>query len=141
MYLVKRNYSAPTVDHYFDSIFDNFFASTGSYASGDWSPRMEVEESENDFRLYVEAPGMKKKDIEISVKDNVITLSGEKKERVRKKEASYYLNEISYGKFSRSFKLPSNVDVEAIKGHWDEGVLTVEIPKTELAKPRKIEIN
>lgn len=141
MYLVKRNYPTPDVERYYDKLFENFMNSASACTSSDWSPRMEVEESENDFRLFVEAPGMKKKDIDISVKDSVITISGEKKERVRKKDASYYLNEINYGKFSRSFKLPANVDVEAIKGHWDEGVLSVEIPKTELAKPRKIEIN
>ena len=102
---------------------------------------MEVEESENEFFLNVEVPGMKKNDIDISVKDNVITISGEKKAKEHKKESAYYLNEVHYGKFSRSFKLPGNVDVDKIKGSWNEGVLTVEVPKTEIAKPRKIEIN
>ena len=84
---------------------------------------------------------MKKKDIDISIKENVITVSGEKKAKEQKEDSSYYLSEVSYGKFSRSFKLPGNVDVDKIKGSWNEGVLTVEVPKTEIAKPRKIEIN
>ncbi|RKY52875.1 MAG: Hsp20/alpha crystallin family protein, partial [Candidatus Neomarinimicrobiota bacterium] len=73
--------------------------------------------------------------------ENVIIISGEKKSSERKKDSTYYLNEIHYGRFSRSFKLPANVDVDKIKGSWNEGVLTIEVPKTEIAKPKKIEIN
>lgn len=143
MMLVKRNYPTPSVERYYNNLFSDFFSGFESEASEilDWSPRMEVEESENEFLLNVEVPGMKKDDIDISVKENVITISGEKKSKDRKKDSVYYLNEVRYGKFARSFKLPGNVDVENIKGTWNEGVLTVEIPKTELAKPRKIEIN
>jgi len=145
MMLVKRNYSAPGVERYYNNLFDDFFGSSlldsENVNAVDWSPRMEVEENENEFFLNVEVPGMKKNDIDISVKDNVITISGEKKAKEQKKESAYYLNEVRYGKFSRSFKLPGNVDIDKIKGSWNEGVLTVEVPKTEIAKPRKIEIN
>ena len=143
MMLVKRNYSAPSTHRDYNNLFNDFFAgfNNESCETVDWSPRMEVEESENEFFLNIEAPGMKKKDIDISVKENMITISGEKKAKERKKDSSYFLNEVRYGKFSRSFKLPGNVDEEKIKGSWSEGVLTIEIPKTELAKPRKIEIN
>jgi len=145
MMLVKRDNLSPSVDRYYNNLFDNFLG--GSLLDSeackevDWSPRMEVEESENTFFLNVEVPGMKKKDIDISIKENVITVSGEKKAKEQKEDSSYYLNEVSYGKFSRSFKLPGNVDIDKIKGSWNEGVLTVEVPKTEIAKPRKIEIN
>lgn len=145
MMLVKRNYSSPSVDRYYNNLFDNFLGGSlldsEACKAVDWSPRMEVEESENTFFLNVEVPGMKKKDIDISIKENVITVSGEKKAKEQKEESAYYLNEVSYGKFSRSFKLPGNVDIDKIKGSWNEGVLTVEVPKTEIAKPRKIEIN
>ncbi|MCK4812729.1 MAG: Hsp20/alpha crystallin family protein [Candidatus Marinimicrobia bacterium] len=145
MMLVKRNYSLPRIHSYYNNRLDNFF--TDPFFNNElsepihWAPRMEVEETENDFLLNVEIPGLKKKDIDISVKDNVITISGEKKEKVHEKDSHYHLNEISYGKFSRSFQLPGNVDVDKIKGSWNAGVLTVEIPKNEVAKPRKIEIN
>ncbi|MCK5817576.1 MAG: Hsp20/alpha crystallin family protein [Candidatus Marinimicrobia bacterium] len=145
MMLVKRNYSSPSVEHYYNNLFDNFLGGSlldsEACESVDWSPRMEVEESENAFFLNVEVPGMKKKDIDISIKESVITISGEKKAKEHKNESAYYLNEVRYGKFSRSFKLPGNVDIDKIKGSWNEGVLTVEVPKTEIAKPRKIEIN
>jgi len=143
MYLVKRNHNYPSVNRFYNSLFEDFFGSLDpdTYDNVDWSPRMDVEETENEFLLNVEVPGLKKKDIDISVKENVITISGEKKGREVKNDSTCYLNEIRYGKFSRSFRLPGNVDVDQIKGTWNEGVLTVEIPKTELAKPRKIEIN
>jgi len=143
MYLVKRNYPTPSVNRMYNNLFEDFFGSfdPDAYESVDWSPRMDVEENENEFVLNVEVPGLNKKDIDISVKENVITISGEKKARESKKESTCYMNEIRYGKFARSFRLPGNVDVDKIKGTWNEGILTVEIPKTELAKPRKIEIN
>jgi HSP20 family protein len=145
MMLVKRNSSSPSVERYYNNLFDNFFGGSlldsEACKAVDWSPSMEVEESENAFFLNVEVPGMKKKDIDISIKENVITISGEKKAKEQKKESAYYLNEVRYGKFSRSFKLPGNVDIDKIKGSWNEGMLTVEVPKTEIAKPRKIEIN
>ena len=143
MYLVKRNHKDPRVNRLYNNLFEDFFGSfdPDAYESVDWSPRMDVEETQNEFLLNVEVPGLKKKDIDISVKENVITISGEKKVRESKNDSTCYLNEIRYGKFARSFRLPGNVDVDKIKGSWNEGVLTVEIPKTELAKPRKIEIN
>ena len=144
MTLVKRNYTLPQVNRFYNSLIDNFFNDpfmTESEEPVHWTPRMEVEENEQDFLLNVEVPGLNKKDIDISVKDNVISISGERKEKVHKKESQYHLNEIRYGRFCRSFQLPNNVDVDNIKGNWKEGILTVKIPKTELAKPRKIEIS
>ncbi|MFA6618781.1 MAG: Hsp20/alpha crystallin family protein [Candidatus Neomarinimicrobiota bacterium] len=143
MMLVKRNYSVPQVSRFYNSLMDSFLNDPFLSESEEpvhWNPRMEVEENQDEFLLNVEAPGLSKKDIDISVKDNVITISGEKKEKVRKKESQYHLNEIRYGRFCRSFQLPNNVDVDKIKGNWNEGILSVEIPKTEVAKPRKIEI-
>lgn len=141
--LVKRNYPLPQVNRFYNSLLDSFFNDSFLSESEEpvhWNPRMEVEETQEEFLLNVEIPGLSKKDIDISVKDNVINISGEKKEKVRKKDSQYHLNEIRYGHFCRSFQLPNNVDVDKIKGNWKEGILTVEIPKTEVAKPRKIEI-
>jgi len=145
MKLVTRNY--PNTRTAWPVLFDEFFndpflntENTGCEA--DWSPRMEVEENDNNYYLTVEVPGMSKKDIDIKVENNIITLSGEKKDKKVKKENSYtHLKEISYGKFSRSFKLPGNVDVDKISAKWNEGVLSVEIPKPEVSKAKKIDIN
>mgnify|MGYP001222888442 CR=1 FL=1 len=145
MMLVKRNYPVPQVNRFYNSLLDDFFAdpffNTESTEAVHWVPRMEVEENNDAFMLNVEVPGLNKDDIDISVKDNVITISGERKEKVRKEESQYHLSEIRYGRFSRSFQLPGNVNVDKIKGNWKDGILNVEIPKSEVAKPRKITIN
>lgn len=145
MLLAKRNYPTSSgMSRFYNNLLDDFFMdpffNTERSEPVHWAPRVEVEENEDEFIMSLELPGMKKKDIDISVKDNVITISGEKKERVHKKEAQTHLNEICYGKFSRSFQLPNNVNSDKIKGNWEDGILSVEIPKTEVAKPRKIEI-
>ncbi|MDD3095753.1 MAG: Hsp20/alpha crystallin family protein, partial [Candidatus Marinimicrobia bacterium] len=133
------------VSRFYNSLLDDFFSDPFFSAERSepvhWVPRVEVEENEDEYVMHLEVPGMKKNDIDISVKDNVITISGEKKERVHKKDSQCHLNEICYGKFSRSFQLPNNVDTEKIKGNWESGILSIEIPKTEVAKPRKIEIS
>lgn len=144
MLLTKRNYPTSGVSRFYNSLLDDFFTDPFFNAerseSVHWVPRVEVEENEDEFVMSLEVPGMKKKDIDISVKDNVITISGEKKEHVHKKEAQTHLNEICYGKFSRSFQLPGNVDSDKIKGNWEDGILSIQIPKAEVAKPRRIEI-
>jgi len=144
MMLVKRNYPSVSPNRFYNHMLDDFFNdpffNSEPSETINWTPRVEVDENEDEFLMHVEVPGMKKKDIDISVKDNMITVSGEKKERVKKKESQCHLNEINYGKFSRSFQLPNNVDTDKIKGNWEDGILTVSIPKTEVAKPRKIDI-
>ncbi|MFO7840928.1 MAG: Hsp20/alpha crystallin family protein [Fidelibacterota bacterium] len=145
MMLVKHNSPVARQSRFYNNMLDDFFNdpffNTEPSETVHWAPRVEVEENDNEFLMNVEVPGMKKKDIDISVKDNVITVSGEKKEKVKKKESQCHLSEINYGKFSRSFQLPNNVNTEKIKGNWEDGILTVQIPKTEVAKPRKIEID
>jgi HSP20 family protein len=145
MMLAKRNYPTSGMSRFYNSLLDDFFAdpffNTEQSEPVHWVPRVEVEENEDEYLMHLEVPGMKKKDIDISVKDNVITISGEKKERVHKKDSQTHVNEICYGKFSRSFQLPNNVNSDKIKGNWEDGILSIEIPKTEVAKPRKIEID
>lgn len=145
MKLTTRN-TYPSTSSYWPSLVneflgDSFFNDCSSECTVDWSPRMEVEENENSYLLTVEVPGMSKKDIDLKVEDNVITLSGEKKDKERKENSFSHLKEIRYGKFSRSFKLPGNVDIDKISAKWNEGILTVEIPRTEVSKPKTIDIN
>lgn len=145
MLLAKRNYPTSGVSRFYNSLLDDFFndpfLDSERSEPVHWVPRVEVEENEDEYVMNLEVPGMKKKDIDISVRDNVIMISGEKKERIHKKDSQTHLNEICYGKFSRSFQLPNNVDADKIKGNWEDGILSIEIPKTEVAKPRKIEIS
>lgn len=102
-----------------------------------------VNNRETDEAYYVEIdlPGIKKEDISIDVKDNVLSISGERKVKEEVKEEDYYKMESRYGKFLRSFTLPKNIDAEKINAKCENGVLEVVIPKyEELKETKKIEI-
>ena len=92
--------------------------------------RMNVSDKKDAIEVTVEMPGMDKKDIEIEVKDNILTVSGEKKEAQEVKEGDYYMQERQFGQFNRSIGLPDNIDVNKISSSLKNGVLTIIVPKT-----------
>lgn len=106
-----------------------------------WQPVVDVEERENELVLNAELPGMKKKDIEISVEDNVLTLVGEKKTEDKKGSGDYYRSERFFGRFERSFTLPTYVETDKANATFKDGVLQIALPKKEEAMSRKITIN
>jgi HSP20 family protein len=105
-----------------------------------WMPPSELLEKEGEFVLTMELPGVKKEDVAIDLDHNILTISGEKKDSTEKKSARRHMWERSYGSFTRTLALPSNVEPGAIKADFKEGILTVELPKTKEAKGRRIEI-
>ena len=107
-----------------------------------FSPAVNTREGEFAYHVEVDLPGVKKDDIEISVNDRIVTLSGERNISNEQKENDYYKVESEYGKFQRSFSLPENIDVENIHAETADGVLEVVIPKLKVVKdkPQKIEI-
>lgn len=125
-----------------DRWFDNFLNSD-LRLSDDIStvqPVVNVEETENEYLISAELPGMDKKDINISIEDNVLSISGEKKSESKTDEKNYHRFERSYGKFYRSFELPHVVDRENIDASYKNGVLNISLPKAEEAKPKQIEV-
>ena len=122
-----------------DRLFDDYSRGDSSEPSR-WWPQVDVSEAPEQFILHAEIPGMDKKDIKITLQDNVLTLSGEKKLEREDKERNYHLLERSHGQFSRSFTLPSKVDDGKIKASFRNGVLEIELPKAPQAKTREIEI-
>lgn len=108
--------------------------------SGRWLPAVDVHESDAAYTLSVELPGAKREDLEVDVHEGQLTIRGEKRsEREEKKERSH-VTERSYGSFCRSFGLPADADAGRIQARFDAGVLTVEIPKTQEAKPKQVAI-
>ncbi|MBN2783124.1 MAG: Hsp20/alpha crystallin family protein [Campylobacterales bacterium] len=101
-----------------------------------FTPSVNTREGEYAYHVDVDLPGVKKEDINIDLKDNILTISGERNFKEEVKEEDYYKVETSFGKFSRSFTLPEDADVENINASSDAGVLEVVIPK--LAKPKNI---
>ncbi len=104
-------------------------------------PRLNAEETEETFNISVELPGMNKKDIEITFQDNIMTISGEKKKGEDKDDKKSYHSERYFGKFSRSIGIASGIKLDEISAEYKNGVLNISIPKTEEAKPKKIEVN
>jgi len=108
----------------------------GSYSGIASFPRYDIEEAEKHFLLSFDIPGVKKENLNIEVKDGVLTLSGERKSSTKKEGFS----ERFQGNFQRSFTLPENVDADKIEAHYEDGVLQVALPKAEAKVGKKIEI-
>ncbi|HXV24161.1 MAG TPA: Hsp20/alpha crystallin family protein [Alphaproteobacteria bacterium] len=105
-------------------------------------PAVDISETDTGFRITAELPGMKKEDIEISVAQGLLTIKGEKREAREEKEKGYYLSERRFGTFQRSFQLPSQADADRIEAKFDNGVLTLTLPKSAeaLKSEKKIKI-
>lgn len=107
------------------------------------TPDADVVETENDIMVLLDAPGMRPEDIEISLENNLLTVSGERRPEWREAEElrfTWHLSERRYGKFSRSFVLPRDADADRIQARFDNGVLSIAVPKSEKARRRRIEI-
>ena len=126
-----------------DNLFHNFFdQGMGRWPENSLSvvPAVNLEETEDSFKLSAELPGIAKEDISISLENNVLCIKGEKKSETEEDNESFHRTERSYGKFQRAFELPGIVDRNKIEANYKDGVLSVSVPKAEEAKPKQIEI-
>ncbi len=105
-----------------------------------WKPAVDMEENKEAFVITAELPGLKKDDIKITIVDNKLMISGEIYEEKDVQEKNYYLKERARGKFSRTFSLPSAIDANKVEATYKDGVLVLNLPKVEEAKPREIMI-
>ena len=125
----------------FDELFGRFFgAEPELFGGGGWCPALDIREKGDSLVVNVELPGMNAKDIDISVDRNMLTISGEKKEESESKEENRYHAERRYGRFQRTISLPAEVARDKIEASQNNGVLTITLPKSEEAKPRKVEV-
>jgi HSP20 family protein len=108
---------------------------------GTWLPPVDIAEDEDRITLTAELPGFKEDQIQIQMEGGVLTLRGERKFEEEKEGRNFHRVERSYGQFVRSFTLPNNVDREQIKASFSDGLLHIELPKREEAKPRQIKIS
>ena len=123
------------IDSFASELFKNV-------SSEGFSPVFDIEESKNSYKITAELPGMELKDIDVTLKENSIVISGEKKSEEKKDEKKYHYAERKYGMFERVFNLGEDVDLENIKAVMKNGVLNVILSKTEKAvnTPKKIEV-
>lgn len=129
-----------------DSFFNQDLLPSEEVSNRSWMPPVDIQETEEAYRLVAELPGLTKDDINITLENNVLRLSGERKfekdvqEKKEGKKEGYHRIERAYGTFVRAFTLPSQVSHDKVEAKFENGLLTIMVPKAELAKPRRIAI-
>lgn len=109
-------------------------------STGDWSPRVDITESDGEFVIKAEIPDVKKEDVKVSVENGVLTIQGERKQEKEEKGNKFHKIERYFGSFTRSFSLPTNVDGAQTKATFKDGMLNLQIPKTAEERPKAIEV-
>jgi HSP20 family protein len=112
-----------------------------SHLLSGWTPVLDVAEDANNIYVRVELPGMKREEIDLSLHDGSLSISGERKSEDVTKDAEVYRAERFFGRFQRTVTLPTAVAAEKVKAQYKDGILTVTLPKAEEAKPKHIEVN
>ena len=133
--------SKPFLSQFFGNGLWDFFNGEDLYTTPRFNPSIDVEETDKDFKMKAELPGMDEGDIKLEVTDGLITLKGERKKEDKVEKDGYCWQESRYGSFERSFRLPEHVDAEKITAELKKGVLDITIPKNEETEPKKIEIH
>jgi len=126
-----------------DDLFERFFDWRPSFRfmeKSEWTPSLDLSETENELIVRAEIPGMKKEEIDIHLEGRLLTIQGEKKQKYEEKTENLHRVECRYGAFSRTLDLPADVDSEKVQATYKRGVLTLILPKTEKRTAKKIEI-
>jgi len=125
----------------FDGLLFPLSWSDGEPRTTTWNPLVDIYDKEKAVVIKAELPGVEKKDMSIDVSDTVLTLKGERSYDGEVKEEGYCHRERTFGEFSRSFKLPADIDPDKIKADYKDGILRIEIPKPEKHKPKHITVH
>lgn len=127
----------------FGGLFDDFFAPLRADVPSipaAWMPRADIQETDKEYVIDLSLPGIRKEDVKVEVKDDVLTISGEKRREKEEKGRNWLRRESSYGSFLRSFTLPEGLHSEDIKANYKDGVLSLSMPKPPQAKSRGVTI-
>lgn len=124
-----------------DRVFRDLLGGSQDPATaGAFAPALDVEETEDDFVLTVELPGVRAEDVELTLEENVLTISGERAFYAERDADDFRRVERSFGRYHRAVRLPDRVDGDTVEADYRDGLLTVTVPKAEEAKPRRIEV-
>lgn len=123
-------------------LFDDFFAlEPVDLFDSAWMPSVDVDEDDKSIHIRAEIPGIDEKDINVTLEDNVLTITGEKKEERKEENKRYIVAERKFGSFKRSITLPAEVKADSAKASFKNGVLTIDFEKKEVSQPKRITIN
>lgn len=124
-----------------ERMFRTFFGDTDRPSTaGAWSPALDVEETEDRFTLHVELPGVSADEVDITLEENILTISGERRFYDQAETEGFRRIERRFGRFHRAVRLPDRVDGEKVEAHYRDGLLHITVPKAEEARPRRIEV-
>ena len=131
-----------TLQREVDQLFDSFFGQDrDEETNAVWAPQMDMMESDDAYRIQLDVPGLSKEDLTINYQDNRLTVQGTRTAEEQHEGTNYVRTERTFGNFYRSFTLPKSIKAEDIEASYDNGVLTIDIPKTEQSTTRQIEIH
>ncbi|HOD13928.1 MAG TPA: Hsp20/alpha crystallin family protein [Spirochaetota bacterium] len=130
-------------DYSLTNLFDDFLNVPVEFIGNDLNPRVDVQEDEKAVYVKAEIPGLDEKDLNVTLHNTMLTISGEKKAEKKEegKDRNYYYCERSFGSFSRTIELPEGIKADGVKAHYKNGVLEIELAKDEKAQPKKITID
>jgi HSP20 family protein len=140
MTFITRSTNPLIQARFFEPFFGRFNFLEDEAKSGTWAPPVDVAEEKDKILVKVEVPGMNESDLKVSFEDGLLTVTGERQFE-RKDDRNYHRIERTYGSFTRTFSLPRTVDANSIAANYRDGILEIEIPKLEEAKPKQIQIN
>jgi HSP20 family protein len=134
-----------TLQNEMNRLFNTMFEQSGPTARADgssrrWVPPMDLVETDRQYVLRADLPGLSQEDVDIELESNVLTISGERKAEHEQHEQGFYRLERAFGSFARSLTLPEGVDANGIEASFDRGVLEIRIPRPEQRRPRKVTI-
>ena len=129
------------LDEDFKRVFGEGFGDLSPWRGERFVPAIDVKETDEGYVIEADIPGLRKEDIHIEVTDDVVTLKGERKQEVDKKEKDYHRIERSYGSFRRSIQRPGGFKHDRVDAKFEDGVLRISLPKPEEAKPKRITVN
>jgi HSP20 family protein len=143
MFLIHRPTETMSgLNRLFDEAFSRWqlFGPQDGSLVGSWIPACDVLEEADAVKIVAELPGVRPDDVQISVEDGVLTVRGQKRQRAEERTERVHRYERTYGLFERSFRVPETVDADSIRATYENGVLTIALPKVERAKPRQIQV-
>lgn len=136
----RRTTRLPDLRHEMDRLIQDFFEPmTSDY--GTWAPAADLYETDDAFVTELELPGFERDKINVTMEQGVLTVTGRRASEREEEEGDYHVRERSMGRFSRSFRLPSSINANEVKAHFENGILKIEMPKAAEARSRKIEVD
>lgn len=123
-----------------DEAFGTYQEEDGRTITASWYPACDVFEDKESIKIVVEVPGVKPEDVKLSLENNLLTIRGEKRQQAEERTERVHRYERNYGTFERTFALPTTADADRIHAGYENGILTVTVPKAERARPREIPV-